>query len=70
MWYMYILLLTTVLVGFAHGDCVLDIQQGSLRGATWTSLHGKDFCSYQGIPYAAPPVGDLRFRVSTAQENS
>lgn len=56
------LLVIAVVASRVRGDCVLDIQQGRLRGSTWTTLHGKDFCSYQGIPYAAPPVGDLRFR--------
>ncbi|KAJ9589228.1 hypothetical protein L9F63_027991 [Diploptera punctata] len=58
----YLFVTCGLLVCQADADCLLNITQGGLIGSTWQTLHGKDFCSYQGIPYAAPPVGDLRFR--------
>ncbi|XP_069689989.1 juvenile hormone esterase-like [Periplaneta americana] len=54
--------LQLLLVCRIRADCVVSIDQGTARGALLTSFAGKEFCSYSGIPYATPPVGDLRFR--------
>ena len=40
------------------GDCT-DIQTD--KGAVMGKLDKTGVCAYKGIPYAAPPVGDLRF---------
>jgi carboxylesterase type B len=37
---------------------------GQVRGSKMVSVAGKMFYAFRGIPYAQPPVGDLRFRVS------
>ena len=41
---------------------------GSLRGSSRTCSQALDNCylQFKGIPYASPPVGHLRFRVSTS----
>jgi carboxylesterase type B len=39
------------------------IEQGELEGAVLTSRNGRTFAAFQGIPYAEPPVGNLRFKV-------
>jgi hypothetical protein len=39
------------------------IEQGELEGTTLTSRNGRTFVAFQGIPYAEPPVGNLRFKV-------
>lgn len=36
------------------------IQQGLLKGKIMTSRNGKEFAAYLGIPYAEPPVKNLR----------
>lgn len=40
------------------------IEQGALQGLHYkTQLSNKSYVSFLGIPYAKPPVGDLRFKV-------
>jgi Carboxylesterase family len=39
------------------------IGQGALQGKVMTSRKGRRIHAFQGIPYAEPPVGDLRFQV-------
>nr|WGO51722.1 putative antennal esterase CXE24 [Ectropis grisescens] len=41
---------------------VVTVRQGKLRGAVETTADGGRFYSFKGIPYGAPPVGDLRFK--------
>lgn len=56
-------------VVFSDKDYVepsLVINQGRLVGRSSSTVGaGKPFHSFQGIPYAEPPVGDLRFMVRT-----
>lgn len=40
------------------------LQQGTLQGINFKTVWGKEYLAFLGIPYAKPPVGDLRFRVS------
>lgn len=39
------------------------VKQGKLRGKTATDFSGKTYYSFQGIPYAKAPLGNLRFKV-------
>lgn len=39
-------------------------QQGQVCGRNVTDPAESSYHAYQGIPYARPPVGDLRFKVS------
>ncbi|XP_069361198.1 esterase B1-like [Maniola hyperantus] len=42
---------------------VVRVEQGELRGEQkWTITGDKSMYSFKGIPYAAAPVGDLRFK--------
>lgn len=42
----------------------LEIDQGTLNGTILQSRSGDYFHAFYGIPYAQPPVGELRFEVS------
>lgn len=42
----------------------LRIEQGLLRGKKMISRNGRQFYGFLKIPYAEPPLGQLRFKVS------
>lgn len=44
-------------------EAIVTVEQGKLKGRTGTDFTGKSFFIFQGIPYAKPPVGNLRFKV-------
>lgn len=47
------------------GDVVtIETRQGSLKGLIQEAGSTRKFYSFRGIPYAKPPVGQLRFKVS------
>lgn len=46
------------------GVTVVTIDQGRLAGALFTSGNGTKYHGYLGIPFAKPPIGELRFEVS------
>jgi hypothetical protein len=41
----------------------LEITNGKIKGQILKSRDGRSFYSYTGIPYAKPPIGELRFKV-------
>ncbi|XP_053622034.1 esterase FE4-like [Plodia interpunctella] len=43
-------------------SCQVKVEQGVLQGKRVTSCNGKTFYSFEGIPYAKPPIGQLRFK--------
>ncbi|XP_060530356.1 carboxylic ester hydrolase-like [Cylas formicarius] len=45
------------------GRPVVTTRQGDVRGVTnTTQLRNRTYHAFRGIPYAQPPIGDLRFR--------
>lgn len=63
------LFLQSVLVDKAWGEgtkggTVVQVSQGKLMGLEMKSVNQKTaYYSFQGIPFAQPPVGELRFMV-------
>jgi hypothetical protein len=43
---------------------IVTIEQGQLRGKVMETLSKKDMFAFFGIPYAKPPVKELRFKVN------
>jgi len=41
----------------------LKITKGVIKGKFLKSRNGRSYYSYTGIPYAKPPIGELRFKV-------
>nr|CAD7403988.1 unnamed protein product [Timema cristinae] len=50
------------------GYVIVDISEGSLRGVQATTQSGGKYYSFKGIPYAKPPLGELRFKPPQAVE--
>lgn len=58
-----------VLVFFATIKCCqcevyIKTKIGTVKGAVMLSRDGNKFDAFLGIPYAKPPIGDLRFQVN------
>ncbi|XP_076647374.1 esterase FE4 isoform X2 [Halictus rubicundus] len=41
---------------------IVTVKQGKLRGAVQKSVFGSSFIAFHEIPFAAPPIGELRFK--------
>jgi len=55
------LLLLICLSGAQH--VILNTSQGALQGTIEKSRADRQFFAFYGIPYAEPPLGELRFEV-------
>ena len=51
-----------LLVPFVYCASV-ETPYGRIRGFDFTTFSGKEVEAFLGIPYAKPPVGELRFEV-------
>ncbi|KXJ82606.1 hypothetical protein RP20_CCG012768 [Aedes albopictus] len=49
-------------------NLIIDTKYGPVRGTSKKSLLGQEYLSFQGIPYAKAPVGELRFKPPVAPE--
>nr|CAD7459869.1 unnamed protein product [Timema tahoe] len=70
-------ILCVLVTALRSGQCTvsedLDLQvvvsHGTLQGHRLISRNGREFNSFQRIPFAKPPVGDLRFKSAQPPEN-
>ncbi|XP_060878026.1 esterase FE4-like [Metopolophium dirhodum] len=46
----------------------LEITKGVIKGQILKSRNGRSYYSYTGIPYAKPPIGELRFKAPVPVE--
>ena len=61
---LFVLLLTVIGVENEPVEPLVTIPTlGQVRGSLMTSAGGQQFLAFRGIPYAKPPVGNLRFKV-------
>ena len=44
-------------------ELLVSTTLGTLSGSHLTSRSGRTFAAFRGVPYAKPPVADLRFKV-------
>lgn len=51
---------------YADNRVFLSTKAGDLEGFTYELTDGQLADIFLGIPYASPPVGELRFEVSTS----
>ncbi|CAK9831367.1 Venom carboxylesterase-6 [Anthophora retusa] len=45
----------------AAEDPVVKVKNGTLSGVIMRNSRGREFAAFRGIPYALPPLGELRF---------
>ncbi|KAJ9581580.1 hypothetical protein L9F63_023239, partial [Diploptera punctata] len=48
---------------------IVNVTQGQLRGKVASTFRGLDYYSFQGIPYAKPPIAELRFKAPQPAES-
>ena len=63
----YGLAVLLILVVAVIADDVLVLKQGRLKGHRLRTWKGREIFAFQAIPYAKPPVGELRFQVGFAE---
>ncbi|CAH1975183.1 unnamed protein product [Acanthoscelides obtectus] len=50
-------------------DVLVQLPLGTVKGLTRSTAKGTTFYSFQGIPYAEKPIGDLRFQVPVSKSS-
>uniref|UniRef100_A0A1A9ZUL5 Carboxylic ester hydrolase n=1 Tax=Glossina pallidipes TaxID=7398 RepID=A0A1A9ZUL5_GLOPL len=47
---------------------IVETVYGKIKGVKWRSVYGTTYYSFEGIPFAKPPVGELRFKAPVAPD--
>ncbi|XP_026479344.1 esterase FE4-like [Ctenocephalides felis] len=61
----FILVICALIFAPANAGPRVRVEQGQLEGKSKTTATGKKYNCFLGIPYAKPPVGNLRFKSIT-----
>ena len=62
--FLCIVVLYIFTIAFSTSQPEVTIRQGVVRGLYKTTISGRRFSSFEGIPYALPVEGKYRFEVS------
>lgn len=58
-----LLLLFALASEYRAEDPIVKTRLGKVRGYNRATFNGRQFHAFEGIPYAQPPIGKLRFQV-------
>ena len=47
-----------------EGDVTIETKQGTLQGVVKFARNGEQYHAYLGIPYAQPPINELRWKTT------
>ncbi|XP_049952086.1 esterase E4-like [Schistocerca serialis cubense] len=53
---------TTKTLNKAGQYVTVETNEGTLRGVATTTVNGTAYYRFSGVPFAAPPLGELRFK--------
>ncbi|KAJ3667200.1 hypothetical protein Zmor_002600 [Zophobas morio] len=59
--YLYIFL-SLLALGFSQQSVIVELPHGKIQGKQSLTFNNKTFYSFVKVPYASPPVGELRFK--------
>lgn len=63
---MYISVLAIIsITTLVSSEVIVETKLGNVRGTVMLSRNGAKFNAFLALPYAKPPIGELRFKVST-----
>lgn len=54
----------------ASENTIVRVKQGELRGVVEETDYGDQYLAFRGIPYAKPPIGPLRFKVNSFENDN
>lgn len=54
-------------INYTNATAIVETNYGLIKGILTMSLLNNIFYSFHGIPYATPPLGELRFKVSFSE---